>query len=370
MRRRYFPLVAGLVCAGCGSDAEPPMDGPVTWTVSAVPDVTIGVADGDERYLFGRIADARLLPGDRVAVSDLQAATIRIYGLDGEFRLAIGGKGEGPGEFDWLGRLWLEGDTLAAYDDGLVRVSWFRLAGDLLDTRQLYPALGTPLIVGSLSDGDLVGGWIYNLFDRPDDVAVDDSLRFARFGADGEVGEVLGQVTGFVRRGGFLDPVSPGLHPALYGDTLFFTNGLRSVSVHGPDGARVREFPLPDHGLTPDEAWAEIEAEVAARQDENRTENMQVFPRHERIPRASKMLIDDQGNLWIKRFVPTDASVLTRLMWWRGGEWLVLDREGRQLASVDMPDELMPLDIRGDRILGFYRDDLLVERIRVYTLTR
>ena len=59
----------------------------------------IGVADGDERYLFGRIEGLALGPRDRIYVADALFGTVRVYSPAGDFLFPIGGRGEGPREF-------------------------------------------------------------------------------------------------------------------------------------------------------------------------------------------------------------------------------------------------------------------------------
>lgn len=47
------------------------------WTVATEPSVSIGRTSGDERYLFGSVRGAIVLPGGRIAVLDQQAALVR-----------------------------------------------------------------------------------------------------------------------------------------------------------------------------------------------------------------------------------------------------------------------------------------------------
>ena len=105
-KRRAAVLAAALVVAvaialvvlrggltrGSSALAEPGV-----WT--GTPDLVIGVADGDERYLFGRIEGLALGPRDRIYVADALFGTVRAYSPAGDFLFPIGGRGEGPREF-------------------------------------------------------------------------------------------------------------------------------------------------------------------------------------------------------------------------------------------------------------------------------
>lgn len=62
-------------------------------------DLVIGVADGDERYLFGRVEGLALGPRDRIYVADALFGTVRVYSPAGDFLFMLGRRGEGPREF-------------------------------------------------------------------------------------------------------------------------------------------------------------------------------------------------------------------------------------------------------------------------------
>ncbi|MGK7312960.1 MAG: 6-bladed beta-propeller [Candidatus Longimicrobiales bacterium M2_2A_002] len=101
------------------------------------PLATVGVTEGDERYVFGRIADLALGPDGRIYVLDAQAANLRIFAADGTYISTVGRKGAGPGEFavpysiafDEHDRLWVA-------DAGNARYSVFDLEGSFLNS---YP---------------------------------------------------------------------------------------------------------------------------------------------------------------------------------------------------------------------------------------
>lgn len=62
-------------------------------------DLVIGVADGDERYLFGRIEGLALGPQDRIYVADALFGTVRVFSPEGALLFMLGRRGEGPREF-------------------------------------------------------------------------------------------------------------------------------------------------------------------------------------------------------------------------------------------------------------------------------
>src|SRR5687768_2647927 len=97
---RRMMLMVPVALAAC---AEPPasIDLAATWSLSAEPVMTIGVADGDERYTFTNISGARLRRDGGVVISDA-APALMIYDSTGAFVRRIGRRGTGPGEFEYI----------------------------------------------------------------------------------------------------------------------------------------------------------------------------------------------------------------------------------------------------------------------------
>ncbi len=77
---------------------------------------TVGEMMGDSNYVFGEIASALPTQNGGVAVLDLYSCKISFFDSNGLFLRAIGGKGEGPGEF-------LLPLDFAILDDGRVAVT-------------------------------------------------------------------------------------------------------------------------------------------------------------------------------------------------------------------------------------------------------
>ena len=94
------------------------------WTVAAEPSVVIGGPDvADEYALFQVVGAARLADG-AIAVANGGSNEIKVYEPDGAFRFAVGGEGEGPGEFSRMRFLIrIPGDSLAVDDIGNARVT-------------------------------------------------------------------------------------------------------------------------------------------------------------------------------------------------------------------------------------------------------
>jgi hypothetical protein len=64
-----------------------------------VEELSIGVADGAEEYIFGGIADVALGRDGSLYVFDRQVPIVRHYDASGKFLRNIGRAGSGPGEY-------------------------------------------------------------------------------------------------------------------------------------------------------------------------------------------------------------------------------------------------------------------------------
>ena len=367
--RAALPLIA-LLLAGCAPDAEVGLLSPDQWLLSPDPEVTIGLVDGDPDYLFGRISDGVLLPGGEIAVADLRLRTVRLYDSSGTFLRDLGRTGEGPGEFMSVMAIWALGDAVSVFDNRIFRLTRFGVDGSLVEARRIFPDGRRPNVpLGPYTNGDVALGWIKNLQQLDPGP---DSIQFGRYDKEGHLTTEIGFGLGSRRDENGTVPLSPTWHGAVYRDSVFFTDGMKpGIAVWSPEGELVRTIPLPDAQLDPAEAWSAVRGELVARGDQEDLQEFDETPRPDALPDIARMFIDPDGLIWVKRYDPlTDANALGGFGWWNGGEWWVLNRVGIHLATVQMPPDFMPLHARDDRILGFFRDDLRVERIQVFRLTR
>lgn len=86
------------------------------WRLQPTPQVSIGDGPGDGHELY-QVADATVAPDGRILLLDGGSHTVRSYGPQGRLLKSVGGKGDGPGEYQSLRtlRLLASGDLLV-YD--------------------------------------------------------------------------------------------------------------------------------------------------------------------------------------------------------------------------------------------------------------
>jgi 6-bladed beta-propeller protein len=107
--RALSRVLAVVICGLADFDAGPLI------AQSAASGVVIGVLDGDQRQVFGRIRGVAHGPDNGVFILDDQARTVSWFSRSGEFNALLGGEGDGPGEFR-------SPEALAVSDDGRLHV--------------------------------------------------------------------------------------------------------------------------------------------------------------------------------------------------------------------------------------------------------
>lgn len=142
-------------------------------------DLSIGVKEGDENYMFGERLWFNVDDEGNVYAVDWDRKRIQKYGPDGKYRLTIGRQGQGPGEF---GNIWMphfDGNrNLYVRDIVNHKVSFFELNGKLVKEIKMPEKAGDVQVNSrgdyvayvseekAESDGGLRVIYHYGLFDK------------------------------------------------------------------------------------------------------------------------------------------------------------------------------------------------------------
>jgi len=124
------------------------------------------------------------------------------------------------------------------------------------------------------------------------------------------------------------------------------------------DPSRTRPVSDAEWQAVQDEALADAETPEQRRVVHELTE---LRPRPETRPAFGRFVADRTGYVWIEPWRPPTGPTVP---------WLVVDPDGPVLGTVDLPAGFRPTDIGPDYVLGVIRDDLDVERVRMYALSR
>ena len=81
----------------------------------------------------------------------------------------------------------------------------------------------------------------------------------------------------------------------------------------------------------------------------------------ESLPAYSDFLLDRLGLIWVAHYGIKGEEVF---------DWDVFDPAGAYLASLKIPSRFRPTEIGADYLLGVTTDDMAVERVSMYSLSR
>ena len=369
--------------AGAGIETtERAVPGPPSgWRIAALPSVIIGSAAQPQESQLARPVDAIRLADGRIVVADAGLPALRWYDQSGRHLFDAGRGGEGPGEFkalNWIGR-W-RGDSLAAYDAGLRRLSVFEPDGSFAwSISQAEVSLlramgglrmlaeGTVLAMRRIpAEGQTTGG-----FERRQasllalDVAARDASEFP----------VVWDAVSYRQE----YPSNPGRYLAIpipfepvteYGAghgllVVGETSSLR-LEAYNARTERLWEVSVELDRRTPTRRqrnWAHRSLERRSsnpmiqrlvRRSLQRMELGSYLPafgrrawertRRAPYPDLDAILIDAGRNVWVLGYVAND---------WNPRPWMVFSGEGRWLGQVVLPKGFEPFDIGQDYVLGW-----------------
>ena len=354
---------------------RPPPDSRLPWRIGAEPSLTIGsVTSGGPDQLY-RVEDATRLPDGRIVIANAGSSELRVFNPDGSHSATWGRRGEGPGEFTAgspdVVAPW-PGDSIAAPNRWGGRLSIFDQDGN--HGRDVHLELGVANVVDLLPDGGIVTGGIAGMHGgmtgstglvRPD-------VEWKVLGPDGKLDASFGKFPGtewwaVFARGGQIE--SSQVHPfgrntigAVWGDLVAIGDQAGyEIKAFEADGSLVRIIRRDGELGSPTRAEQDSywERRYANRPPDRRAESLKAvkdMPVVDSYPAFSGILSDRLGNLWVRE------------RW--SSVWTVFDQEGRVRGLVEMPSGLSVFEIGEDYVLGRSRDDLGVEYVQLWALSR
>lgn len=380
-RLRILLVVSPLILLmGCG-----PSDGTTTESdsppgtptqVQATPTTCVGVISGDSLQEFDRVVTPFLLPDHRLVVPLAGSKEIRLFNSQGEFLATLGRAGEGPGEFASIGAAWPRGDTIEVFDGRLLRITRFLPSGEAEVVLLDRVSSAQSAVPGAMSFGWAISGVAAAEMGQRDQVALH---RFGRDGTHlGEIARFEGMARYRIPNFAGPDPLSPKTVFAVGDDKIFAGETLSPIlTVFGPDGLQQGQVTWdPGVPISTGEAYQQVVEEVVSQAEPGRVEEtrerLNAFPRPDRVSVFWATIVDDEGFLWIRPFDPLQHS-LELGMYHRagvGGEWTVLSQAGERVGSVLMPPSLEPASITTGAVVGVRRNEMDVESVCVYPVTR
>jgi hypothetical protein len=166
-------------------------------------------------------------------------------------------------------------------------------------------------------------------------------------------------------------------YSAVHRGVLYLADGFGpDIVVRDTLGNTIRTIHAPPaKSVSADAVWSSLEKQMRQRKKALNLEYLQKdrVPRQNRFPQIGGILIDDQDYLWVKAYDPyMDSDWLKTYAMWpaAGGEWRVFRADGSLVSTVQLPETLRPVEIRGNLLLGVSSNELGVERVVVHRIRR
>ena len=325
-------LMLGAACgggdapsAGAGDAAVPTFEGTV--------DVEIGEVEGEDAYLFSRIASVAADPAGRILVVDQGVSEVRVFDADGEFLFRFGGEGDGPEEFripcclgfSPEGELWVRQDArYTAFELGeaaaiYLRVQQRAFGGPFGGQGGMGPvtfdAAGRLIDIGSLEpeeDGRFVGGRVHLNADGTADTVALREPDAAAAGHQTAVIDVSGEGFSGTGRMSLYQPYGPVWLRAHGpgGAWASASTSVYAVELHGADGS-VGEITGPS---LPGPPLSAEEREYAQSQRERNMRRGNLDAPAFEIPDTkgplADLFFDQAGRLWVEKAAAFGAETV------------------------------------------------------------
>jgi hypothetical protein len=346
-----------------------PDQGATYATLSADPVVSLGGPDADGPTLFYQITNIQLDADGRLWVSDWQSGELRVFARDGSHLRTLGGSGEGPGEFLGIRLLgFFADDSVAVADQRAARLTVYGQDGELARTVRLSDADGTvPRPFDVYPDGAVLGQIpaVRNAASLQEGELLVDPIRLARFTSDGvtPVVEVQGGGQWFYTERNVVPlPFTVNAAFDLVGEELHFAVGssFRVRVYHGGRVVRMYGIERPPQPVTQRDVDAYRTLVVEAYPEERHEVMLSAFDHPatpEVLPAYVRLVAAEDGTVWVARFSSEDP-------------WDVYGVAGDLLGGVRVPEDFIPMSIRGDRVAGVWLDELGIEYVQVYEVLR
>ena len=334
-----------------------------SWVVEVEPFLSIGGASADPLAMFNIVIQATRFSDGRIAILESEASELRFFDSGGRHLRTAGGRGEGPGEFQYAATfVRLPGDTLLV--DAGDRHILFSPNGDYareeaIDVMGLYArdravcGLSSLLADGSrllCELGQPEGGG------RGEGRRVARLLRTADDGAEQPLGLFVGPDGGMLFS--FGTRIASGGSPI---SVAIVNNPEYSVELWSPDGELRRIIRRQDGRRPPTDPEVEAALEMAMRPppmgpapDTPETPDL--------VPAAFGLTVGMRGDVWVRRApLPgmRDATVFD-----------AFDQDGRFRGEIRFDGYFWLYEVGDDYLLGARLDELDIPRIQLHRLHR
>lgn len=346
------------------------------WTLTADPLLDLGKVEGGGPEQFFQVVGARRLANGNLLVVNAGSREIRIFAPDGSFLRSFGRSGKGPGEFGFPGPPWrVHGDSLAFWDYRMQRLAVFDSAGSFGRFLALQQPIINPVPVAVLPDTrmvlrsdvlDMSSSTTFKMMDMdffligPAGQVVD-TLPTQPLGEFGQVGDESG---GFVGSPLFSPQTQGTWAPDGYWVGTKMQEEVLRYSYSGQLTMVVR-WPARDRTIAAGDADLEVERYLDGVPEDRRASMKKLYrqsPVAKQFPAYGLIWTDTLGDLWVQDYERPDHT--------GPSTWRVVDPGGALVGVVHVPEDDRLVDAGEDYLVTVHSDDVGVEHVRVYGLSR
>lgn len=339
------------------------------------PQIDIGPAAGVQGEFIGTPISAVRQRDGTIAVAAWITTEFQLFDSTGAWRQTVGRSGEGPGEFDVLGFLFLgPGDSLITFEPAVRRVQRWTPDGQFVARDELTPPRGRPAgwLAGVFADGTLL-----LTTSRPDptrttNTTMGGTVLLQGVALEGPRWDSLltyreARTLRHIQHPdwGYAQPLfEPVPSVAVRGSRLAFATGERfEIELRNARGelTMLLRRDAPERVVSAAERARAIEAWVGQRRDTLRT---LMLPRLRSVddrrarPAISSVHLTEDGGVWAVYGDPTLREAVRASVFDAAGRWLadVVLPSGFEIAQVDADGVLgVTVDGEGFRHIQFYR---------------
>jgi hypothetical protein len=377
-----------------------------TLSTTLIERLRIGVQDGPEHLQFFGIRGIEIADNE-IYVTNYGTSSIRVFTLDGVFVRELGGKGSGPGEFDFIEPAAVWHDTVYAGDQRSMRGTMFDKQGQVLSTWRTFMADGSRVRVIGGSDA----GWLvdHTVFLSRQGEALGQTYRdpiviglvqsatlpilaeMPRTRLDSAIHLITTlrqtrQIAMMAGEGVVTNPpfFEPSPHYTVNSSAVFATAGWPyEIDVYDLNGRLFRRVSRSHQPVVITDGHVE---EVIRRADayytspgrqgddlRSVTRTRAAMPRVGFLPVAGRLLANANGTLWVERIDVLDDPILaewTRDAPPRPSYWDVFGPDGVFRHMARFPAGFTPRAVLDSLIVGVARDELNVEYVVGYEVRR
>ena len=377
MPRPLLLAIAFLVPVMAEGQTRDPSIAHQRWSLSDKPAVEIGTYDGQGADVFGRVIGVVRTEDGHIAIAEGIDRELRIFDSAGRHIATSGRMGEGPGEFRTMRPpMHCGADSVYVWDRSLGRVSVFSSDGaygrSFGDSALRTDRTGWSAWKMACNQEGSIATLVRNLGSlRPEkEGPVRVEMRVEVVSSEGGETTDLGQYPGddlYFTQGNLVPrPLGKTTLMAVGSDRVYVGTGEEfEISVFSIGGQRVGSIreDIERVALDRTRRKAFIDATVEASRNGERSRRFyERLEYPELLPVYSNLLVDAEDNLWVQEY-PDPSSE-------QGSLWRVYSRDGALLSLVETPRGFEVFDVGADYVIGVARDELGVEFVRMYRLSK